>query len=265
MKNSIQKNITRLLVFICLTTVVACKNKSEDDSAPNNPAASTGKFALHLHAQIGESEVETYDSVYTNADGRKMTLSLAQFYISEIQLVKLDGSKYEIPDTRILKTLDEDIFEVGNVPAGNYQSVSFKVGLVPAINQLMPNASSDSSILNHPEMWFGEAAQPNGYVFMRVKGGIDTTAHLSGNALTPFDISIGTNAHLVQVSMPVKNFSVVPGSTTYTHILTDYGKLFSGINLSESNNLMLTTSAANAGALATQLSNNISSMFGYEE
>lgn len=265
MKNSIQKNITYILFLFCLSSAVACKNKSEEDPTPNNPAASTGKFALHLHTQIGESEVETYDSVYTDADGRKMALSLAQFYISGIQLVKLDGSVYEIQDVRILKTLDEDIFEVGNVPAGNYKSISFKVGLVPAINSLMPNAGSDSTILNHAEMWFGAAAQPDGYVFMRAKGEIDTTGQLNGNTLTPFDIKIGTNAHLIQVHMPVKNFSVVPGSTTYAHVLTDYGKLFTGINLLESNNLILTTSAANAGALATQLASNIATMFDYEE
>jgi hypothetical protein len=83
--------------------------------------------------------------------------------------------------------------------------------------------------------------------------------------LVPFDVKIGTNARLVQVNMPTKNFSIVPGTTTFAHILTDYGKLFSGIALTKPENLRITTAAANAGLPAQNVAANITSMFGYEE
>lgn len=264
------KNILRtsLLLPVCLGALfifsTSCSNQKEADEE-NKPAQTTGKYALHLHTQVGESEVETYDSVYTDEDGRSIKLSLAQFYLSEIELVRLDGSAFTIRDKRILKTLEEDVYEVGDVPAGNYQFIRFKIGLLPAINQLNPNGSADSALLSHPEMWFGAAAQPQGYVFMHVQGEIDTTTHKTGTNRVPFDVKIGTNAHLVQVTMPVKNFSIVPGTTTFAHILTDYGKLFSGIELTEKANLNITTVAENGTPVAQQLSANIASMFGYEE
>lgn len=246
-------------VFVVATLMSACKNDTEDKPSTN------GKLAFHLHAAIGDNKVETYGDIFEDEDGRKMKLTLAQFYLSEIELVKTDGSIYKSEGVRILKTQEEDAFEIGEVPAGNYQSVRFKVGLVPAINMLMPSASPDSVILNRSEMWFGSTAQPEGYVFMRVQGAIDTSSQKTGITLQPFDIKIGTNAHLIEVKMPDRKFSVLPGSTTFVHMETDYSRLFTGIAINNPGNLTLTTTSANTSTLAAQLATNIAAMFEFEE
>lgn len=47
-------------------------------------------------------------------------------------------------------------------------------------------------------------------------------------------------------------------------MVIDYNMLFNGIQLNVNSNLTMDTPGANAGALGTQISNNISMMFGYE-
>lgn len=251
------------LVFTGLFFIGCKKDKAvEPDSSQGS--APTGTFMLHLHTNIDTTEVEDYDTVYTTASGRSMSLSMAQFYISEVQLVKLDGSTYDIPDAKILKVLETEQYVVANVPVGNYKSFRFKVGLNAATNQLNPATPSDSALLNKPAMWFGSPVQPDGYVFLNVQGKIDTTAAMNG-ALVPFSYKIGTNANYKQVNLPDKNFSIIQDQVEYGHLTVDYSQLLNGIQLNQSANLTVTTAAANSTTIAATIVNNIPSMFSYEE
>ena len=113
-------------------------------------------------------------------------------------------------------------------------------------------------------MWFGNTAQPGGYVFINFQGNIDTTRSATGNNLVPFAYKIGTNANKCTVTMPAQAFTVIGTQTQLVHLLIDYNKLFTGIDLTNPANLTLTTSAANSSALGKQLAKNIPLMFSYE-
>ncbi|MBK9490955.1 MAG: hypothetical protein IPO07_20805 [Haliscomenobacter sp.] len=113
---------------------------------------------LHLHAYVGIQEVDLYGIEYETPEGRSMSLDFSQMYISDVQLVKADGSVYAIKGKSLLKNLKVHTYEIGQVPVGNYKSIRFKVGLPPSINSLNPTAPSDSSILNRPSMWWGNTA-----------------------------------------------------------------------------------------------------------
>lgn len=273
MKEKLNKHNHFWMVLLALILFTACNKKSEDESSTTGTTASnttttgvaTGRMMFHLHTYIGNTEVDGYNIVYSDENGRKISLQLAQFYVSNIQLVKLDGSTYDVPETRLLKLLDIATYDIGDVPAGNYQAVRFKIGLDTTTNRSEPQGSADSVILNRSEMWFGNSVLPDGYVFLHAKGIIDTTADASGNATQPFDYKIGTNAHRVQINMPVKKYSVLPGGVEYAHILVDYSKLFTGINLSEPAQLSVISATDNATVLGAKIAGNISSMFSYEE
>lgn len=263
-------NITIILAMLLFT---ACDKKqpAPDPATPapeqtNTPE--TGTFFFHLHTYIEDNEVDAYNIVYTNLDGRKVALSMAQLYISNIQLVKKDGTVYDIPNNKkILKVLDVDQINVADVPVGEYKSIRFKVGLDANTNQLNPSASPDSVLLKTASMWFGAAPQPDGYVFLNVQGKIDTTYDASATVaqMQPFVFKIGTNANYKQVSMPDKNFTVVKDQAVFGHIIIDYYKLFAGVALNHASNLSVTTASANNVSPATTIANNIPLMFRYEE
>lgn len=260
------------IILFSLSGLVSCKkDKNETDSVnsdSNNNGnggdneVEKGNLTLHLHTFIGETEVDGLGIEMQTLEGRIISLTKAQMYISGIQLVKLDGSLVDVP-YNLLKLFEAESVVVGDVPVGNYKSIKFKVGLNAATNTLIPSLSSDSIILNKPAMWFGSSAQPDGYVFMNCQGTIDTSSAMNETPV-PFIYKIGTNSNYVQVSMPEQNFTVFKNNVNYLHMVIDYSKLFNGIQINMTNNLQVNSTSDNALPIAIAIKNNIPLMFRYE-
>ena len=257
--------MSKKLIYILLliwTGFSACEKPKPEDSKSEEQVP-TGTLLFHLHTYIDNSEVDGYGFTYTTDAGRNISLSIAQLYISDIQVVKLDGSVIDLPDTILLKNLVTETYTAGKVPVGNYKAIRFKVGLNAASDALNPTSTKDSLALNHSEMWFANTAQPDGYVYMNVQGTVDTTSDLSG-AMQSFAYKIGTEANCVQVNMPEQNFTVLENQAEYGHIIIDYSKLFTGLKLSELNNLSVSGKANNNSVVAQKIKVNIPLMFKYE-
>jgi hypothetical protein len=260
MKKSKNNNICFILLIACFAFYMSACKKKKDAVTPTTP---TGTLMFHLHTNVDTNEVDNYNTVYTLRGGRKISVSKAQLYISNIQLIKLDGTTYSVPNTIIYKVQEAEVYLIGQVPVGNYKSISFEVGLDPTTSLKTPTATD--SALNQPSMWFGSAAQPQGYTYVNFQGSIDTTTAGNSSTLIPFKYLIGTNSNAKQVTMPVENYSVTQGQTQFVHLIIDYNMLFNGIKLNNSNNLTVASVADNATVFGTTISNNIVSMFRYEQ
>ena len=259
------KNIIYYLVisgFIVTGMFTSCKH---EDAGPVS-IADSGKFYLHLHTNIDTNEVQAYGNIYTTSGGRKVSLTEAQLYISGVELISTTGAVYLTPTKVILKTLENEEYYVAKVPAGNYKSVRLYIGLSHAIN-VLPSTSDTS--LNHPEMWFGTTAQPDGYVYVNLQGKTDTTANATGTVaqMQPFIYKLGTDAKYNIITMPDHSpvYSVTKDNSTFAHITIDYNKLFNGVSLNNSTNLSILTPADNTSVISNSVNANIPSMFSYEE
>ena len=247
----------KIIFLITLLYCFACESEVVN---PPEPPVPKGTFLFHLHNYIDLQEIDLYGIEYQTSEGRSIVLDYTEMYISEIQLLKEDGSLYSIPGKILLKNFRDQTYEVAEVPVGKYKSVHFKVGLPPGVNALAPK---DSAFLNRPTMWWSETAQANGYLFMNVQGKIDTSADLS-HAPVPFVYKIGTNANFVAVKMPEREFTIKEDTYFYGHIIVDYSQLFKGLALNKASNLSVQTIADNANATAQQIVRNIPCMFIYE-
>lgn len=276
MKTFFRKHLIWVSAILCMgiidLSVSSCKKKSDPPAPATQTTTDTntvyngsaGVLSLHLHTYIDEAEVDEYTYVYTTTEGRKISLDLAQLYLYKITLIKQDGSTFTVPDTILLKDLSHDLYPVGKVPAGKYKSIKFNVGLPPATNAL---AASAKKVLNHSEMWFGAAAQPDGYVFAHIKGRVDTTTAMTAKdntEMTPFKYLIGTNANLLTVVMPVQSYTIVQDLPYTLHLNADFSQIFNGIQLNNSQNLTLVTVADNSTPLGLKLRNNLAAIFKYE-
>jgi len=246
-----------VLFAACVLLVAACKKKDNTVETPT-----TGTLAFHMHNTINQVEVESYGDTMTMAGNRKIVVTKAQLYLSGFQLVKSDGSVASGPGTNLLKVQEADQYVAGSVPTGSYKTIKFDVGLSAATNASTPSTSD--ATLNRPEMWFGNAAQPDGFAFVVFQGFIDTTAAANGTNLVPFSYKIGTNANLKTVTMPDMAYTIAAGQTYEEHINIDYANLFNGVQLNVPSNLQINTAADNATPLATQVANNVAGMFFYE-
>lgn len=259
------KNISNIisipLIALLSLAYTSCK-KSSDNATPTTP---TGTLEFHLHTNVDTNEVDVLEQIYTMTGGRRITVSTAQLYVSNIQLMQANNSLYNVTNKYFLKEQQVEPYIVGNVPAGNYTSVRYYFGLNSTENLLVP--ATNDTILNRPEMWFGTspvAAQPDGYIFINFQGTIDTAkTPNSSNPLIPFSIKIGTNANYRQIIMPTQNFTITQNQTTFVHMVIHYDKLFTGVDLTNQSNLTVGYTD-NSGANASAIANNIPNMVVYE-
>lgn len=246
------------IIFLLIT--LYCFACDREVVNPPEPPVAKGTFLFHLHNYIDLEEIDLYGIPYQNQEGRTFALDFTEMYISEIQLVKEDGTLYDIKGKIVLKNFKDQTYEVAAVPVGKYKSINFKVGLPAAVNALSPK---DSAFLNQPTMWWNGTTQSNGYIFMNVQGKIDTSADLS-HPPVPFGYKIGTNTNYVAVKMPDREFTIKEDTYFYGHIIVDYTKLFTGLALNKASNLSVQSIAENSNAVAQQIVRNIPSMFIYE-
>jgi len=250
------KSTTILLLLVIF--ISSCTQKK--DSQIVLQTLSYGTLLFHLHTNIDSTEV-LYGDTSLDASGRKLILSVAQFYISGITAQKTDGSKVNFPGVYLLKKLETEPYIIGNVPVGEYKSVSFDVGLDSLVNSITPTFYSDSTNVlgtQVPSMWFGSISQ--GYIFMNVQGFADTSISKNGIANFPFSYKIGSTILRRTVTMPQQNYTVYANQEQAVHMVCDYGKLLQGIDFKTQN----TTDTYSVNpSLANQIANNIPSMFRY--
>ena len=261
LKNKI-KLIIKTALIISSTTFFSCKKKDSTTTAPTP----MGTIAFHLHTNIDTAEVSVGVVVVDHVSGKKFQLNVAQFYVSGIVAYKTDGSAEPVSNTYILKNINEEMYVIGQVPAGNYNRVSFNVGVDAAANATNPSSHTGALGVQNPAMWFGSILQ--GYIFMNVQGYADTTATHTGTANQAFAYQLGSNAELKTINMPVMtNNLVVTAYNTNAlpaefHIICDYGILLNNVSFKTNN--PIATPFNSDSTIIKQISNNIPNMFRYE-
>jgi len=269
------------IIFVSSLCMTSCKKSS------NHSSADSGVFYFHLHTQIDDTTIGgNTDGADSNATGPgaspwyylfdtagpRILLTVPQFYISNIMLMNANGSMLSLNNVVLLKGLDSEDYYCCKVPIGTYTSAMFTVGLSSANNALPPTTQFVTDGVPFPvesSMWTGSTS--TGYYGMIVQGMYDTTiAHTGLNPIS-FNFEIPnslTSAN--QVSLPTRGtgawanypvYVLTSGGTQYIHVLCDYGKLLSVINLKTSNQTNGTTNAAVADTLANEIPN----MFRYEQ
>lgn len=260
--NSINFNKLSLIVLsiISVTLLFSCKKEKAEEVTPKTE---NGTLYFHIHTMADTAEVENYGQEYILLDkGRRITVDMAQLYISNIELVKLDGSTVPVADRILFVQHGTESYKVGSVPAGNYKAVKFYVGLNATVNASTPSASDN--ILHQPSMWFGATAQPDGFVYINFSGTIDTASVPdNSNAMIPFHYKMGTSTAFTSVTMPDRNFTVSPNQDQYIHLGADYAMLFMGVKLNKAANLNITTPAENNTMLGKMIGHMSNMMFVY--
>jgi hypothetical protein len=76
-----------------------CKHSSDSTPAPTKDAV----FAFHLHTNVDTAEVDAYGDTLDISTGGHVIVSRAALYISNVKLVKTDGSLVPVEGTILTK------------------------------------------------------------------------------------------------------------------------------------------------------------------
>jgi hypothetical protein len=265
MKTQFKTFIQLLIAGIFAIFTTSCNKKNDV-----TPATATGTLEFHLHTDVDSNEVDSiglvYNLVYNSYAGRGITVSQAHLLISNIQLIGTNGAvAYNVPGRIIHKVQPIEPYVVGNVPVGNYNAVSYTVGLDAATNATVP-VPTDTALYD-PTLWFATGAasvagfasyaptvpSTGGYIYLDFEGTIDTSAAKTGK-YAPFHFRIGggtNNINAVKVTLPNQGFTVSANQTTFVHMVINYAALLNNLPL---NNLQIIETSADNSTYASYIS-----------
>lgn len=124
--------VFQILALIYLVVAAGCSK--EADLVPDIEQASLAPFSIEFDNIVGERTLSLNNTAnyYKNALGESFSISMLQYFISNIELENTDGKKYKVPQNESYFLISSDRasrFAKVQVPEGDYVTVRFTLGV----------------------------------------------------------------------------------------------------------------------------------------
>lgn len=210
---------------LALTTVLVagCKKDADPAATPK-----TGVFSIELENTVGARALNLDTDTYTTAAGDNFTVSTFKYYISNVTLLKADGSAYAVPNTYFLVDQakeDSQHLELKDVPADDYTALRFVVG----VDSARTKAGNFAGALDgNNAMWWDWSKE-----FINVK--LEGTSPQSPSRGLVFHIAgyqhAATNTiRTVTLPFPAAKLLIRPDHTPEIHLQADVLGMFGAPN-----------------------------------
>ncbi|WP_051718704.1 MbnP family protein [Hymenobacter sp. IS2118] len=155
--------------------LVGCKKDPEVVVSP----AQVGTLTLAFTQIVGLALLTLGSRTYSTPAGDQFKITTFRQYLSNVKLTKADGSTYAVPDSYYL--LDaavpaSQLLALKDIPVGDYQSVSFTVGVDSARN--VAGAQTGALDPNNGMFWTWNS----GYIYTKLEGTSPQAARAAGVA-----------------------------------------------------------------------------------
>ena len=231
-----------LFILFAATLFVGCDSDVMDDE--------TTMTSLRIQPVFDGQQLvagQTYDH-----NGTAINFGTARIYLSEIVLIKEDGTEvsfqgdtFAVPakneanedvtltvnDRVILAKHDlgHDQWELGEAESGQYKGIRFKVGIDGANNRIdASQVPSDNPLAKQTDKnnhW----SWANGYIYLRMDGQVDSDGN--GTPDTPWETHIGKTTFLKTVQLDM-DFEL-DTDNNLIHVMVDYHKFLNLVDLSD--------------------------------
>lgn len=178
-----KKVLLPVLGFLMLIGFNSCESETK-----------TTDVNLHFKAFFDGAPLRMYEADYDYMEGMRMRFQLFQFYVSDVALLKADGTEHLLDvelvtfkDVQTVEQADEGVsFLIENIPIGDYQGIRMVIGLTPELNATQPsNYVAGHPLSDHYWSW------ALGYVFTKIEGNADLNG--DGNFDEKLTYHIGHN------------------------------------------------------------------------
>jgi hypothetical protein len=173
----------KLLLIAFIACIMGCTRH------PVMPGSASVKFWLEYSAD--EHRLQ-FDSIrFLNEAGNNFSVTKIEYYISELTLYNLNGSKFKVNDVFYVNAKDtvNKFIRIDSLPPGNYKGISFNIGVPEEKNKsgaLAPTLQNMN--MAWPEQMGG------GYHFLKLEGHFIKDSNTSGYA-----VHLGKNENLVKI------------------------------------------------------------------
>lgn len=227
------------LSALALVALASCKKEKQEPVYNDKDLA---PLSVEFDNIVGGQNLYLNSGSYTNAAGETYSVTLLQYFISNIKVSKADGTEYIVPQDSsyfLIKEGNEDFSEaLVNVPEGDYTSLTFTVG-VDSLRSTM-DVSKRTGVLDpsgsmDDGMYWG---WNSGYIFFKMEG-ISAAAPVDGSGQRKFRYHIGgfggydaptvNNIKTVTLDLSARGVAQVrKGKTSNIHLMVDIDKVLSG-------------------------------------
>lgn len=160
------------LIFTCLIVLSACKHPLPE------PPDFEGKIKIEIEHVAGDQNLILNTGVYTTSLGEKISVDILQYYLSNFQLTKSDGSLYTIPQDSCYFLINAEdasthVLSLKHLPKDDYTALTFIMGVDSATNYAPVEEHIGALDLAYGMFWTWN----DGHVFFKMEG---TSPALSG-------------------------------------------------------------------------------------
>jgi len=271
------KNLKSLL-FISLMFALAACSKNEE-VVPEFVNTNLAPFSIEFDNIVGDRtfSINNTGSLYTNSSGEKFSISMLQYFISNVQLATADGKSYTVnPDSSYFLISGSDKatrFARMRVPEGDYTKLTFTLG-VDSLRSTM-GIDKRTGVLDPAAggshdgggMYWG---WNSGYIFFKFEGNspvISDNVNGDPTGKKQFKYHIGgfggysaptiNNIKRITVDLNTAGIAKVrKDRQSNVHLFVDVSKVFNGKNsfkIAEHPNVMFSDYSVNIAANLTEM------------
>lgn len=232
-------------------------------------AQNTGALQIQFYNFLGNDPLVLNEKKYSNAAGNEFTISLFQYFISNITLTRKDGSTYILPQEKSYFLIRENnkesqTIELNDIPTGKYTGISFMIGVDSArsVSEIGARKGCLDISGEAKDMYW---AWNSGYIFLKMEGTSPQSTqenklfmyHIGlfggiGNKKTLNNIRVA-NVGFDKKMLTIKNQKKIPQLSVKTDVL----KILNG----ETNINIATNPAVMASPFSARIAENYKSMF----
>jgi hypothetical protein len=249
--------------FLLITIALLSFNFSscKKDEAIHDHTALTGLFKVEFEHSFDGAEF-SFDSTYIDAQGDTLHFSKFDYYISNLQLVKSDGSIWSQPESYFLIKSSDDLsrlISIADVPAGDYTGINFSIGVDSTHN--VSGAQTGALDPTNEMFWDWNT----GYIFIKTEGTISTffQASVFEYHIGGFQTANATNCvRKVSQTFGGSTLTIAPNTAPQIHMAVDLSRFFNGT--SDSLSVASMPMIHDPGAEAVKAANRFQEAFEFE-
>ncbi|NLR77486.1 MbnP family protein [Chitinophaga eiseniae] len=257
--------------LVVLLSFAACK---KDDVKPETPAGAKAVLSIQFDNIAGDRNLQLNTGAYTNAAGESFSISLLQYFVSNIKVTNNSGQEFTVPaDSSYFLVSEANVasqFVKVKVPEGDYQTLSFVLG-VDSLRSTM-DISRRTGVLD-PSGGMGDGMYwgwNSGYIFFKMEGeSAAAPADPSGQHKFRYHIggfggySAPTLNNIKRITIDLRAGGIAKvrqGREANVHLMADILKVFNGtrtISIAANPTVMFSD-------FSTQVANNYTQLFHHD-
>lgn len=182
------------VLFVIASILFLGSCKKEEEKA-GEKQSSNGIVSIQFDNKVGNDDIQLNQMVYTNPTGNLYSVSMLKYYVSNIELHKIDGASYKAANYELIDVSDPSSlkFDIGELSAGQYDSITFYIGVDQLKNH---NGAQDGDLDVSKGMFW---TWNTGYIFFKHEGQYKN----SSDQTKPLVFHYATDAAYVKVKLPI--------------------------------------------------------------